>query len=124
MSKLTPRDVLDLWESTWGPLDDKWRNEFIEHKDMQQILTFEYNRIDECIKKTKKLGRLLRLLESTRKTRVRRTSPQGLASRHISEYGRVTIKSPGKSESVLPGRSTCPACGVVVSGNDLRCKCT
>jgi hypothetical protein len=124
MSKLTPRDVLDLWESTWGPLDDKWRDEFLEHKDMQQILTFEYNRIDECIKKTKKLGRLLRLLESTRKTRVRRTSPQGLTSRHISEYGRVTIKSPGKSEAVLPGRSTCPACGVVVSGNDLRCKCT
>jgi hypothetical protein len=124
MSKLTPRDVLDLWESTWGPLDDKWRDEFLDHKDMQQILAFEYNRIDECIKKTKKLNRLLRLLESTRRTRVRRTSPQGLSSRHISEYGRVTIKSPGKSEAVLPGRSTCPACGVVVSGNDLRCKCT
>jgi hypothetical protein len=124
MSKLTPRDVLDLWESTWGPLDPKWRDEFLGHKDMEQILAFEYNRIDECIRKTKKLGRLLRLLESTRKSRVRRTSPQVLSTRHISEYGRVTIKSPGKSEAVLPGRSKCPACGVVVSGNDLRCRCT
>lgn len=121
---LTARDVLDLWESTWGPLDEKWKPEFLAHKDMPQILTFEYKKIEECVRKTKKLTRLLRTLESTKTSRVRRTSPQGLSTRHISEFGRVTIKSPGKSEAVLPGRTQCPACGVVVSGNDLRCRCT
>ena len=121
---LNAGDVLDLWESTWGPLDEKWKPEFLAHKDMEQILTFEYNRIEDCIRKTKKLNRLLRTLESTKRNRLRRTSAQGLSTRHISEFGRVTIKSPGKSEAVLPGRVTCPACGVVVSGNDLRCRCT
>ena len=126
MSKdsLTPRDVLELWETTWGPLDEKWREDFLSHKDMQAILTFEYNKIDTCIRKTKKLGRLLRLLESTKKERGRRTSSQNLQAGAKGGFSRVTVKSPGTPESVLPGRSTCPSCGMVVTGNDLRCRCT
>lgn len=121
---LSPRDVLELWESTWGPLEEKWKEEFLNHKDMQAILEFEYNKIDECIRKTKKLGRLLRLLESTKKVRARRTSSQTLRTGNKGGFGRVTVRSPGKLESVLPGRSTCPSCGMVVTGNDLRCRCT
>ena len=94
------------------------------HKDMQAILTFEYNKIDACIRKTKKLGRLLRLLESTKKERGRRTSSQNLQAGAKGGFSRVTVKSPGKPESVLPGRSTCPSSGMVVTGNDLRCRCT
>jgi hypothetical protein len=123
-NSLSARDILELWESTWGPLEERWKEEFLNHKDMQAILEFEYKKIDDCIRRTKKLGRLLRLLESTKKVKARRTSSQTLRTGNSGGFGRVTVKTPGKSESVLPGRSTCPSCGMVVTGNDLRCRCT
>jgi hypothetical protein len=124
IASLSPRDVLELWETTWGPLEDKWRDEFLNHKDMPEILKYEYHKIDECIRKTKKLGRLLRLLESTKRERPRRTSSQTFQPGNKADFRRMTAKSPGKPEAVLPGRSTCPSCGMVVTGNDTRCRCT
>lgn len=123
MSNLTPRDVLDLWESTWGPLDDKWRDEFLVHKDMQEILTFNYRQIDFCIRQTKKLESLLKVLKHTPIIRVAQKGTTSSGTKHVSEYGRSTIKSPGKSEVMLPGRTECPSCGMVVTGNDTRCRC-
>jgi len=65
MDELTPRDVLELWETTWGPLDEKWKKDFLNHKDMQAILKFNYRQIDFCIRKTKKLENLLNVLRQT-----------------------------------------------------------
>ena len=65
MDKLTSRDVLELWESTWGPLDEKWKESFLTHQDMQEILKFNYRQIDFCIRQTKKLENLLKVLRHT-----------------------------------------------------------
>jgi hypothetical protein len=123
MDKLTSRDVLELWESTWGPLDEKWKEAFLAHKDMQEILKFNYRQIDFCIRKTKKLENLLKVLRNTPIVRVAQKSSSTGGTRHVSEYGRITIKSPGKSEAILPGRTECPSCGIVVTGNNSRCRC-
>ena len=123
MDELTPRDVLELWETTWGPLDEKWKKDFLNHKDMQSILKFNYRQIDFCIRKTKKLENLLNVLRQTPLIRVAQKGTSTGGNRHISEYGKLTIKSPGKSEVILPGKVECPSCGQVVTGNDSRCRC-
>ena len=123
MDKLTSRDVLELWESTWGPLDEKWKESFLTHQDMQEILKFNYRQIDFCIRQTKKLENLLKVLRRTPIIRVAQKGTSIGGTRHISEYGRLTIKSPGKSEAMLPGRTECPSCGIVVTGNNSRCRC-
>ena len=120
---LTARDVLELWETTWGPLDDKWKDDFLNHKDMEAILKFNYRQIDFCVRKTKKLENLLNILEQTPLIRVAQKGASSGGNRHISEYGKLTIKSPGKSEPILPGKVECPSCGMVVTGNDIGCRC-
>ena len=120
---MTSRDVLELWESTWGPLDEKWKEAFLAHKDMQEILKFNYRQIDFCIRETKKLENLLKVLRHTPIIRVAQKGTSTGGTRHVSEYGRLTIKSPGKSEETLPGRTECASCGIVVTGNDSRCRC-
>ena len=42
---------------------------------------------------------------------------------HPSEYGSTTIRRPGRAEAVLPGREQCPSCGMVVTGNNMKCRC-
>ena len=42
---------------------------------------------------------------------------------HPSEYGSTTIRSPGRPEAVLPGREECLSCGVIVTGNNMKCRC-
>lgn len=42
---------------------------------------------------------------------------------HPSEYGSTTIRRPGKPEAVLPGREECPSCGMIVTGNNMKCRC-
>jgi hypothetical protein len=123
VNSLTPRDVLDLWESTWGPLEEKWKEAFLTHKDMHEILKFNYRQIDFCIRKTRKLENLLKVLKQTPIIRVAQQGTSRGGTRHVSEYGKVTIKSPGKSEAVLPGKTECPSCGMVVTGNNVRCRC-
>jgi hypothetical protein len=123
VNSLSPRDVLDLWESTWGPLEEKWKEAFLAHKDMQEILGFNYRQIDFCIRKTKKLENLLNVLKQTPIIRVAQQGTSSGGTRHISQYGKVTIKSPGKPEAVLPGKTECPSCGMVVTGNNVKCRC-
>lgn len=123
MSSLTPRDVLDLWEETWGPLDEKWKNDFLNHKDMPEIIKFGYRQIDFCIRKTKKLSQLLATLKRTPLIRVNQQVNISATGKHISETGRLTIRSPGKSEEMLPGSEICPSCGVLVTPNNLKCRC-
>jgi hypothetical protein len=43
---------------------------------------------------------------------------------HPSEYGNLTIKPIGKPEALLPGKETCPSCGMVVTGNRMSCHCS
>lgn len=123
MESLTPEDVLELWETTWGPLDERWKDLFLTHKDMQEILKFNYRQIDFCIRKTRKLENLLKVLKQTPIIRVAQKGSSSGGTRHVSEYGKVTIKSPGKSEAMLPGRTECPSCGMVVTGNNVKCRC-
>jgi hypothetical protein len=61
-----------------------------------------------------------------------RTSQQAIGSKgivprfeeaHPSEYGSLTIKRPGNAEAILPGREKCPSCGMIVTGNNLKCRC-
>jgi len=40
-----------------------------------------------------------------------------------SEYGSTTIRKPGRAETILPGRVQCPSCGMVVTGNNSKCRC-
>jgi hypothetical protein len=42
---------------------------------------------------------------------------------HPSEYGSTTIRKPGRAEAVLPGREECPSCGMIVTGNNMKCRC-
>jgi hypothetical protein len=42
---------------------------------------------------------------------------------HPSEYGSATIRRPGRSEAMLPGREQCPSCGMIVTGNNMKCRC-
>lgn len=122
MQPLEPGDILELWESTWGPLEEQWKEGFLSHKDMVYILGFSYRQIDFCIRKTKKLDQLLFILQRTPIIRLPQVGTL-TGGHHVSEYGRSTIKSPGKPEASLPGQSKCPACGMVVNGNDVRCRC-
>lgn len=123
MESLTAEDVLELWETTWGPLDERWKDSFLTHKDMQEILKFNYRQIDYCIRKTGKLENLLKVLQQTPLIRVAQKGSSSGGTSHVSEYGRVTIKSPGKSEAKLPGMTECSSCGMVVTGNDVICRC-
>lgn len=123
MDLLSPQDVLELWETTWGPLDERWKESFLNHKDMVEIISYGYRQIDFCIRKTRKLDQLLEILRATPLIRVQGSGGGPKGNRHISEYGRLTIKSPGRHEEILPGRSTCPSCGMTITGNDSRCKC-
>ena len=61
-----------------------------------------------------------------------RTSQQAAGSKgkvprfdeaHPSEYGSSTIRRPGKPEAMLPGREQCPSCGMIVTGNNMKCRC-
>jgi hypothetical protein len=61
-----------------------------------------------------------------------RTSPQAANAKgkvprfdeaHPSEYGSTTIRRPGRPEAVLPGREQCPSCGMIVTGNNMKCRC-
>ena len=123
MDTLGPQDVPDLWESTWGPLEARWKESFLKHKDMQEIISYGYRQIDFCIRKSPKLDQLLNLLKTTPLIRVQGGTSATTGGRHVSEYGRLTVKRPGRKEAVIPGRATCPSCGMVVTGNDSRCKC-
>ena len=42
---------------------------------------------------------------------------------HPSEYGSTTLRKPGRVEAILPGREQCPSCGMVVTGNNSKCRC-
>jgi hypothetical protein len=123
MSEITPKEVLELWELTWGPLEEKWREDFLTHKDMKLICTYNYRQIDFCIRKSKKLNTLLQELKRTPLIRVAQKGTSSGGSKHVSEWGNLTVKKPGRPEAAIPGSTICPSCGVKVTANNLKCKC-
>lgn len=86
MSGITPKEVLELWELTWGTLEDKWREEFLGHKDMNAICSYNYRQIVFCIRKSKKLNSLLRELKNTPLIRVAQKGTSTGGSKHVSEW--------------------------------------
>jgi len=53
MDSMKPQDVLELWELTWGPLEEKWRTQFLKHPDMPAILQYSCFQIDIAIRRSK-----------------------------------------------------------------------
>ena len=49
--------------------------------------------------------------------------PEWRPDRHPSEYGRLTVRQPGKPERFIPGGGKCQSCGMVYLA-DGRCRCS
>jgi len=72
---------------------------------------------------SKKLDFLLKELKRTPLIRVAQKGTSSGGSKHVSEWGNLTVKKPGRPEAAIPGSTICPSCGVKVTANNLKCKC-
>ena len=55
-------EILKIWESHHGKLDDKWRSEFFHHPAMERLKSFEFAELSECLAIEKNLFKALELL--------------------------------------------------------------
>ena len=62
MSELEPSEILKMWESHHGKLDEKWINEFLHHPAMERLSTFEFVEINNRLSKEKNLFKALESL--------------------------------------------------------------
>jgi hypothetical protein len=46
---LTQEELLNLWQSSFGPLDEKWHTQFIESPYIEEILQYSPDEIRKCI---------------------------------------------------------------------------
>ena len=44
-------EILKIWESHHGKLDDKWKSEFFHHPAMERLKSFEFTEINEILQK-------------------------------------------------------------------------
>jgi hypothetical protein len=63
MSNYRAEDILRAWESTWGPLPGKWRQPFLNHRAMAEILFYPENWIEIAVVRNKKLEQVLEYLQ-------------------------------------------------------------
>lgn len=56
-------DFFKDWESHWGKLDKKWIKDFLSHKSLPLILTFEPNLIKYAITRARKLENIAKYLQ-------------------------------------------------------------
>jgi hypothetical protein len=166
MSRLTPRELLSLWEACHGELNQEWKNQFLEKPQVTKILQYPQDSIIVVVRKNIKLSDILAMLEAREKIlvkakstsrknlnkakpnkvrNVKKSSSKNLSSKkiqtsakaersrgkqarfdevHPSEYGSTTVRKPGRAESILPGREQCPSCGMLVTGNNMKCRCS
>ena len=59
-----PNEFLNDWQEHWGVLDDKWIEKFLSHDSIPEILTYDRTVILNAIRKSRKLFRIAKYLES------------------------------------------------------------
>ena len=59
MSESKSSEILKIWESHHGKLDDKWRSEFFHHPAMERLKTFEFTEVNEILQKERNLFKAL-----------------------------------------------------------------
>ena len=64
MSESKSSEILKIWESHHGKLDDKWRSQFFHHPAMERLKTFEFAELSECLAVEKNLFKALERLVS------------------------------------------------------------
>ena len=42
-------EILRIWESHHGKLDEKWISEYFHHPAMERLKTFEFAELDRCL---------------------------------------------------------------------------
>lgn len=62
MSELEPFEILAIWESHHGKLDEKWISDFFHHPSMERLRTFEFAEINNCLSQEKNLFKALEIL--------------------------------------------------------------
>lgn len=141
MPYLSPNEFLELWQKVHGSLDEPLQGRFLRHPALPNILLFESSQIKRALKEHRKLDELLEYMEgqavpskSAKSEYVKVRPIQTIARRSIQpgvrdfprpkNGGSATVRKPGKKERGLPGKMTCPSCGSVIRGHDLRCKCS
>ena len=62
VSELDPFEILTIWESHHGKLDEKWISDFIHHPSMERLTTFEFAEINNCLSQEKNLFKALEIL--------------------------------------------------------------
>lgn len=100
---LTPQELMELWQLSFGPLDSKWHVKFIESPYVSQILEFSSDEVRKCVlnpmilveyvgpyrvrteRPAKKLSEILDHLASERAKSNR--APLGTYSRRIDATG-------------------------------------
>ncbi len=49
IEKLTPQELLNLWQESFGTLDRKWHSQFIESQYAAKILEYSPEEIRSCV---------------------------------------------------------------------------
>ena len=97
MSNYKAEDILRAWESTWGSLPEKWRQKFLNHRAMSEILFYPENWIEIAVLRNKKLEQVLEYLQKNEnRVEPKEYRPQILET---DEAVNKIIKSFGKENS-------------------------
>ena len=142
-------DLLALWESRWGTLDEEWRRRFLDDDRLSVILLYRGTWVRPAVRQHKKLDEIIASLERrqseakakpkqpARKTQTKKQPPQSQRRKKPKpkSTGRSTGQTGGRREGT-PGyyrmprsrkpekpAGVCPACGVKY-GYDGRCACS
>lgn len=46
---LTPHELLELWQFSFGPLDSKWHSSFLDSPYVEKILEYSSDEIRKCV---------------------------------------------------------------------------
>ena len=112
--KLDAEDVLELWELTWGPLEGKWRTQFLNHPDMCAILEYSFFQIDIAIRRSKKLSLLLPILKTIPSSKL---VSQSQKPRRLKQKKSLAVEVEQKNKY-------CISCGLNIGATGGACRCS
>lgn len=46
---LTPQELMNLWQLSFGPLESKWHSHFIESPYVEKILEYSADEVKKCV---------------------------------------------------------------------------
>ena len=67
MTVYQSKDILEAWENAWGPLPQKWKEDFLNHGAIAELLNYPDNWIEIAILRNQKLDDALKYLKSNEK---------------------------------------------------------